>query len=116
MRLFTLLLLTMFLSLGAAPLGAQAPSCTADTAGEVACMAEKLCRCHFERGGSMSVVPAGWRWDCGTLRPSCHRPPTLAPASEALGGVVIDAPWRPRRPRREPLPPELPETPQRARP
>lgn len=110
MRLLTLLLLTACLSLAAAPLGAQAPSCAPETSGEVACIAEKLCRCRFERGGSLSVVPAGWRWDCGTLRPYCHRPPVLAPASEALGGVVIDGPWRLDRPRPEP-PPDLPEVP-----
>jgi hypothetical protein len=107
MRLLTLLLLTAFLSLAAASLRAQAPSCAPENADEVACIADKLCRCRFERGGSMSVVPAGWRWDCGALRPYCHRPPALPPRTRALGGVVIDTPWRLERPPRPPTP-ELP--------
>lgn len=105
---FASLLLTFLAWLAAAPAWAQAPACAPENAGEVSCMADRLCRCRFERGGSMSVVPAGWRWDCGTLRPYCHRPPTLAPASETLGGVIIDTPWRLERPPPGPLPPEVP--------
>jgi hypothetical protein len=56
---------------------AEPPVCTGDTAGTVACIGDRLCRCAFERAGSMTDPPAGHRWDCGVLRPYCHRPPTI---------------------------------------
>ena len=65
--------------LSAAPRsGAQEPppSCAAETAGLVACVAGKLCACGFARGGAVAGggVPAGYRWDCGVLRPACGEP------------------------------------------
>lgn len=54
---------------------ADPPACVAEVAGTVACIGERLCRCRFERGGSMVDREGGHRWDCGPLRPTCHRPP-----------------------------------------
>jgi hypothetical protein len=53
---------------------AEPPTCIAETAGTVACIGERLCLCRFERGGSMVERQPGHRWDCGPLRPACHRP------------------------------------------
>lgn len=53
------------------PALAQVPACAAEHAGIVACMAGKLCACAYDRGGAVTGVPAGYRWDCGVLRPSC---------------------------------------------
>lgn len=74
-----ILLLLVCVAFGAPPAAtaAEAPACVAATAGTVACIGERLCRCAFERGGSMVAREAGYRWDCGVLRPQCHRPPTL---------------------------------------
>jgi hypothetical protein len=55
----------------------QPPACYAGVAGAVACMSGKLCACEFQRGGSVSGRPDGWRWNCGALRPSCGE--ALAP-------------------------------------
>ncbi len=69
----------------ATPAGAQEPpACTPAREGLDLCIAEKLCRCHFEPGGSLTGRPPGLRWDCGILRPSCGvvpaSPPQQAPA------------------------------------
>ncbi|HEV7264351.1 MAG TPA: hypothetical protein VGN83_05465 [Falsiroseomonas sp.] len=64
------LLLTLLLA--ALPAAAQdPPACTAERAGVASCMAGKLCRCDFARGGTLAGRPDGWRWDCGVLRPAC---------------------------------------------
>jgi hypothetical protein len=74
------ILLLLLAALGApTAIAAEVPSCTADTSGTVACIAERLCRCDFRRGGSMVDRAAGYRWDCGPLRPNCHRPPAQTP-------------------------------------
>lgn len=83
----------------AAPALAQPPpACTAETEGQAACMAGKLCECRFERGGQMTGRPDRFVWDCGVLRPLCPPDPTLQPAQpwSSPGGVWI-AP-RPQRP------------------
>lgn len=64
----------VFLACLLAPLAAAAqgiPDCSPARDGAVACIAEKLCRCVYEHGGSMTSRPSGWQWDCGVLRPSC---------------------------------------------
>ena len=79
------------------------PSCADAITGLVAYVAGKLCACRFDRGGAASGLPAGYRWDCGVLRPACGdaagQPATLDrypyPLPPALG---IDrsprgAPW-----------------------
>lgn len=59
------------------------PSCVAEAAGLVACVAGKLCACDFDPGGTVTGRPAGHRWDCGALRPACgdaaRLPATLDP-------------------------------------
>jgi hypothetical protein len=66
------------------PAGAQSPpGCDAATLGTTACLAGKMCACAYERGGIATGVPAGYRWDCGILRPGCGnsfgQPATLDP-------------------------------------
>jgi hypothetical protein len=51
------------------------PNCTQAVLGQVACMSVKLCECIFERGGTMTGRPSGYRWDCGILRPQCNEAP-----------------------------------------
>jgi hypothetical protein len=70
----------------ASPGAAEPPICVAETTGTVACIGERLCLCRFERGGSMVEREAGHRWDCGPLRPACHRPP----AGGSSGGRPFD--------------------------
>lgn len=70
--------------ISASPAGAQPPlACDAATLGATACLASKLCACTYERGGVATGVPAGYRWDCGILRPGCgssfEQPATLNP-------------------------------------
>jgi len=49
----------------------QAPACTAAQVGSVACVSGRLCECRFERGGSLTGLPNGHRWNCSILRPAC---------------------------------------------
>lgn len=60
-----------------AAIAAEPPACAPASLGTVACIGERLCRCRLERGGSMTNRQPGFGWDCGALRPSCHRPPAL---------------------------------------
>jgi len=66
-------LLPAFLLPGFAPTAAaqEPPGCDAARVGAVACMAGRLCACRFDRGGSLTGLPDGHRWDCGILRPAC---------------------------------------------
>jgi hypothetical protein len=64
--------------------GAQPPpACDAASLGMATCLAGKMCACTYERGGVATGVPAGYRWDCGILRPGCgssfEQPATLNP-------------------------------------
>lgn len=63
------------------PLATEPPSCASGTTGLVACMAGKLCTCQYDPGGAMTGLPAGFRWDCGILRPGC------GPAAELPGAL-----------------------------
>ena len=76
----------------------EPPVCTAAEAGSVACIAERLCRCDDERGGSTSETLPGYRWDCGVRRPYCHRPPERPPRVEVLGDRLLIVPISPVRP------------------
>lgn len=49
----------------------EAPKCSAQTLGQNACFVDKMCECIFSRGGTMTGVPEGYRWDCGIKRPGC---------------------------------------------
>lgn len=81
-------LLVFLLLLGAGVASAQAPpSCIAGREGMVACFGEKLCECRWQPGGALSGRPAGHRWDCGALRPSCGVVPP-GPPPAALPGLL----------------------------
>jgi hypothetical protein len=108
-----ILLLLVGVAFWAPPAAAgEAPACVASTAGTVACIAERLCRCAFVRGGSMVEREAGYRWDCGLLRPHCHRPPTLQDRSTRPSvdiDLLVPLDRRPRQPKhRPPLDPPRP--------
>jgi hypothetical protein len=49
----------------------EIPACNAARAGAVACLSGRLCECRFERGGSITGVATGHRWNCSILRPAC---------------------------------------------
>ena len=51
------------------------PLCNAPREGVAACLAGRQCLCRLEPGGSVAGRPAGYRWDCGTLRPACAEAP-----------------------------------------
>jgi hypothetical protein len=68
------------------------PSCSPARDGVVACMGEKLCRCRWDPGGTLAGRPAGYRWDCGALRPGCG----VVPDAPALPPVLVLPPG-PRR-------------------
>ncbi len=62
----------MVLAAGLLPpsLAAEPIACTAATAGQLSVQAGTSCACRYFRGGTMTDEPAGYRWDCGILRPS----------------------------------------------
>lgn len=64
-------LLTLAAALPARVRAEAPPACADGSAGLVACVAGKLCACRLDRGGAVSGLPAGYRWDCGVLRPAC---------------------------------------------
>jgi len=49
----------------------DAASCHRETLGQTSCFSPTLCTCIYDRGGSITGTPPGYRWDCGNLRPSC---------------------------------------------
>ena len=115
MAALRMVLLALLVALATpAAIAVEAPMCVAANAGTVACIAERLCRCAFQRGGSMVDREAGYRWDCGPLRPNCHRPPATVqrPAQPVTGLDLLlplpaVTPWtRPHRPPVDPSPPE----------
>lgn len=63
---------------GKAAEGDLVPPCNEERMGLVACVAGKLCACGHAQSGKTKAGPAGFRWDCGALRPSCGAP---APAT-----------------------------------
>jgi hypothetical protein len=81
----------------------EAPKCNEDTFGQVACFSIKLCECIYDRGGTMTGLPARYRWDCGILRPMCfdtstsiqeyYRPQTAYPYTV---GIDLHRPTRKR--------------------
>jgi len=78
----------LFLAAGAAAQGL--PACGPAREGQVACVANRLCACRFERGGSLAGRPDRWDWDCGILRPDCAVPPAdLPPADPAAPGLMV---------------------------
>jgi hypothetical protein len=72
--------LAFLLLLLAAPAAAQVPVCSAPREGMTACFDGRLCACRFERGGTLTGRPDGYRWDCGALRPDCAPTSPVAPS------------------------------------
>lgn len=69
---------------------AQAPpACTATGEGSVACLGDRLCQCRWSPGGSLTGRPAGYRWDCGVLRPHCG----VVPPGPDPSGMQFLLPW-----------------------
>ncbi len=66
-------------------------ACTAAIEGAVACMADRLCLCRFDPGGTLSGRPPRHRWDCGILRPHCGGllPPAMPQPWAAGPGQVF---------------------------
>jgi hypothetical protein len=64
-RLLPLLLLALPASAN------EVPPCDARRAGAVACLSGRLCECRLDRGGSITGLSTGFRWNCGIRRPSC---------------------------------------------
>lgn len=101
---------------------AEEPLCNRRTLGQTACFTAKLCACIIDRGGSITGIPPGFRWDCGVLRPSCGEAadqpvsiqeyrgtPPAYPSAVAIDrrSLVTIRPPAPLRPLK-PLPPPLP--------
>ena len=61
---------------------AQELQCSAEAAGELLCQQERLCECQYFTGGAVSEDTAGYRWDCGLLRPRCEAAPGSAGQSQ----------------------------------
>lgn len=78
MRILVLSLLLISPALAQTP-----PACAPALEGMVACFADKLCKCNYERSNAMTERPAGFRWDCGIMRPACGTVPAGPPAAEA---------------------------------
>jgi hypothetical protein len=95
------LLVVLALPGGAAAQSSSPPACTQSRDGVTACIAGKLCRCRFERGGTLTGRPDGYRWDCGALRPACGAeamPPATLPDPQApLPPLYLEVPRRPHR-------------------
>jgi len=49
----------------------EAATCNQASLGRTSCKSPTLCECIYDRGGSITGTPAGYRWDCGNLRPNC---------------------------------------------
>jgi hypothetical protein len=52
-----------------APARGQTPACGTATGGELSVQADVQCECRFFLESRFEATPAGWRWDCGILRP-----------------------------------------------
>lgn len=95
------LLLALVLMLPLPALAQAPPACAAETEGQTACLAGKLCECRFERGGQLTGRPDRFVWDCGVMRPMCPPDPTIAPTPQAQPPVNLwlqpggrSTPWR----------------------
>ncbi len=72
------------------------PACGPARSGQVACVANRLCACRFERGGTLAGRPDRWVWDCGILRPDCTAPPAGEPPPGLDGAGILVMPSVPR--------------------
>ena len=83
--------------IAAAPAAGQGvPACGPAREGQVACVANRLCLCRFERGGSVAGRPDRWDWDCGILRPDCAVAPAGEPPPPLPPDVVVVPGMAPR--------------------
>ena len=58
-----------------APAGAEdIPECSAVTAGQLSVQTDVQCECRFFTESFLAGTPAGYRWDCGILRPRRNAP------------------------------------------
>ena len=71
-------------------LRAQVFQCTDAVAGQLSEQAGVRCECRFFHASAMAGTPAGYRWDCGILRPRV-RPPVF----HALHGYYPFFPFHP---------------------
>jgi len=93
--------LFLIVSFMAGPAAAQGvPACGPPRSGQLACVANRLCACRFERGGALAGQPDRWAWDCGILRPDCAAPPAGEPPPGLEGADVLVMPPAPRPPPR----------------
>lgn len=88
---FALPFLVALVSSAASADAQQPPACRPESAGIVACMAGRMCVCAFERAGRMTGAAAGWRWDCGILRPACGGGPDTPAATGDYPEIVAPA-------------------------
>jgi hypothetical protein len=54
---------------GLAPAWGETPACRAAIAGQLSVQADVQCECRFFTESRLAGTPAGYRWDCGILRP-----------------------------------------------
>jgi hypothetical protein len=52
-----------------APAWGETPACGAAIAGQLSIQADVQCECRFFTESRLAGTPAGYRWDCGILRP-----------------------------------------------
>jgi hypothetical protein len=50
-------------------LGDEIPECRAAIAGQLSVQADVQCECRLFSESRLAGTPAGYRWDCGILRP-----------------------------------------------
>lgn len=87
------ILLPIALAADPAPAQSEPPRCVAERAGQLSCQAGVACVCRFFRESLLDTTPAGWRWDCGALRPRCAPPTADGSADRPVqvpGGIVIE--------------------------
>jgi hypothetical protein len=73
------LLLCAVLLAPAATRAQAVPGCAPASEGVAACLAGRECVCRFEPARKAIGRPAGFRWDCGILRPRCPTPERAVP-------------------------------------
>lgn len=90
MHAFRLFILAFFVATAPSTVQGQAFLCTEATAGQLSCQAGTVCECRFAQASAMEGTPAGWRWDCGIMRPRC--PGSDLPATvEDYSDVIPDS-------------------------
>ncbi len=62
-------------TIGSAGHAQEGPMCGQQSMGQVSCMANRMCECIYDSGGSVTGVPEGFRWNCSINRASCEVEP-----------------------------------------